>query len=519
MNIVQNASDDVRGQKFGPEMILGEKLNNPYSLSNMQVAYESLVRTKYGEDEEVEQLKANHLYVRFLPKDSTDVRLLQNLNLDLFDFPLDYDVLVYGDHYHDPSIPLSDFTWQYTVVKPDFSFPKIQYEVLDECFIPDDDECTKAFYSGFASELEMAAFTNSELPEKYNPTADTKAFGLGVKPSGYISLSKGSYSETVRGVKVRCWCFVNISSGFTDNKGKYEIKNRYICNPNYAIVYENENDFAIWGNLAFLSPALHSIGNHSNRGYNYKLEIRYDKNAWHWGVVNNAAYDFYEMCKTEGINTPPEDLRIWCWGAAENSSASMGRHLTLSRSGCDLVAFAEATIGNALFGAAAILTEAIKIALPDITVGLKDMDDCSHYADIYATTWHELTHSIHFRHVGEFVWGKYIGFIVSSKLKGKDVYGDGTENSTGMRICELGESWAYANERLLYDRKFTYKSVGRSNWFGPSITSLFSLMDDETLSMADIYCCLSKDVLSIDELKQKLLMTYPDKYEQINEIL
>lgn len=56
VNIVQNASDDVRGQKFGPEMILGEKLNNPYSLSNMQVAYESLVRTKYGEDEEVEQL-------------------------------------------------------------------------------------------------------------------------------------------------------------------------------------------------------------------------------------------------------------------------------------------------------------------------------------------------------------------------------------------------------------------------------------------------------------------------------
>ena len=42
----------------------------------MQDAYESLVRTKSGDDVNVASLKANCLYVRFLPKDSTDIAIL-----------------------------------------------------------------------------------------------------------------------------------------------------------------------------------------------------------------------------------------------------------------------------------------------------------------------------------------------------------------------------------------------------------------------------------------------------------
>jgi len=47
--------DSAEDQKFGPEIVLGEKLNNPYSLSNMQAAYESLICTKSGEGAEVEK--------------------------------------------------------------------------------------------------------------------------------------------------------------------------------------------------------------------------------------------------------------------------------------------------------------------------------------------------------------------------------------------------------------------------------------------------------------------------------
>ena len=115
INSVQTPKiDTAEEQKFGPEIVLGEKLNNPYSLSNMQAAYESLVRTKSGEGIEVEELEANWLYVRVLPKDSTDVSFLIDSGLELFDYPLDYEIEVYGNSYHDPSIPEDEITWQYT---------------------------------------------------------------------------------------------------------------------------------------------------------------------------------------------------------------------------------------------------------------------------------------------------------------------------------------------------------------------------------------------------------------------
>ena len=149
MNSVQTPEiDTAEEQKFGPEIVLGEKLNNPYSLSNMQAAYESLVRTKSGEGAEVEELEANCLYVRFLPKDSTDVAILQNLKLELFDYPLDYDITVEGNTYHDSTLPEDQITWQYTTVKPGFSFPDIEYQILEECYIPEESEETK---SGYAS--------------------------------------------------------------------------------------------------------------------------------------------------------------------------------------------------------------------------------------------------------------------------------------------------------------------------------------------------------------------------------
>lgn len=75
-----------------------------------------------------------HLYVRFLPADAQQYRLLGDRDdLELFDFPLDWEIIESGDYYHDPTIPEDQFTWQYAVVEPDFEFPAgIQYEVLEE---------------------------------------------------------------------------------------------------------------------------------------------------------------------------------------------------------------------------------------------------------------------------------------------------------------------------------------------------------------------------------------------------
>lgn len=53
---VQAYSTGTVNQLWGAEMVLGKKLNNPYSLPNMQAAYESLAHTKSGDGIPIDQL-------------------------------------------------------------------------------------------------------------------------------------------------------------------------------------------------------------------------------------------------------------------------------------------------------------------------------------------------------------------------------------------------------------------------------------------------------------------------------
>ena len=81
----------IGGSNRGRKTILGEKLNNPYSLSNMSSSLTSLSSTR--SEFAGASIKANALYVRFLPQNMEDVAYLENQrSLTLFDHPLDYEL-------------------------------------------------------------------------------------------------------------------------------------------------------------------------------------------------------------------------------------------------------------------------------------------------------------------------------------------------------------------------------------------------------------------------------------------
>lgn len=81
------ANDDIEPQGM---IVLGKKLENPYSLKNMKKAYENLKNSgqlKSGSVEDFE-ITATHLYVRFLPEDTNDLnKLWADKSIELFDFP------------------------------------------------------------------------------------------------------------------------------------------------------------------------------------------------------------------------------------------------------------------------------------------------------------------------------------------------------------------------------------------------------------------------------------------------
>ena len=135
------ASRTPDGEVYHEMIQLGDKLEDPYTVANMQEALTKAYPTKAGRI----QIEATDLYVRFLPADDGEMSLLKDLGLYLLDHPMDYSILREGDYYQDPSVGEEAITWQYAVVPKNFVFPPdIRYELLDECFFAENMPSTKA---------------------------------------------------------------------------------------------------------------------------------------------------------------------------------------------------------------------------------------------------------------------------------------------------------------------------------------------------------------------------------------
>ena len=164
-------------------IVLGDRMEDPYSLENMNAALASVYPTKAGRVD----LQATDIYVRFLPKDQEEYRMLLNSGLVLFDHPIDYQIIKDGDYYHDPELPEDKITWQYAVVRPDFDFPsRIRYEILDQCYIADNDPAVRSGGDIDWDLVEREAYRISGNEELILP--DPKALSAVDRPSGRITV-------------------------------------------------------------------------------------------------------------------------------------------------------------------------------------------------------------------------------------------------------------------------------------------------------------------------------------------
>ena len=112
--------EDIEGNEIRHDMIvLGDRLEDPYSVENMEKALDAVYPTKAGRV----PLKPTDYYVRFLPSGEDEYDELVASGLMLVDHPVDYRIVREGDYYHDPDIAEDKITWQYAVVDKDFKFP------------------------------------------------------------------------------------------------------------------------------------------------------------------------------------------------------------------------------------------------------------------------------------------------------------------------------------------------------------------------------------------------------------
>lgn len=516
-------------ETVGQAIVLGDCQPNPYSLKTMQQALDSLLATK-GLSETI-TLEPTDFYVRFLPRDTTDFNTLTALGLELFDYPLDRELLCDGGFYHDPSIPEGEPTWQYTTVRAKIASSGISYEVvavpgedapcveidipqmvgtkyecedgafqgtfkatlLDECYIPEHASVpTKAGdFVVDPEELERLAFSISgwEVDE-----VDTKATSKKYQAAGriYVDESKG-VRKSINGVKIRVHCSVKYETTYADSTGYfYTTKNFKKNKANVAVIFNNEKDFVIWENCNYFTPAKYTFKDVSLSCAVNKTIPTTAEDSWRSSIINNTAYEYYCECERTGVSVPPKNLKILSRKNNTWSSAPMLHHMKGYR------------IGFSLFGP--LVASYVLAGLPDLFIINKNVP-----TSLKSHVWHELSHASHFSDAGEPVWSKYINHIVNASAKRQDTYGDGKAGTDREKICELGEAWANASEKM-YNRDAYIDYY----WFKNAANALFDVMDSGTLSRPELFSSVTS-VNSIDDLFDHLVLNQKDKERGITE--
>jgi hypothetical protein len=501
---------------------LGKKLENPYSVENMRKAYQELISSGVLKSSPIVTIETTHLYVRFLPKDTAEYFFLErNYDLLLYDYPLDYEITHDGSYYHDPSIPQDQFTWFYTTVGSDFEFPDVAYQILAECFIPqddgteDEDEDLKSASFSVYDKIEDLALQNAgylDIAKNYGAYDDLKGLSR-QRPKGTIQVwdNRAGRLVPVRGVTIRCQLGVNIHKGTTDANGYYSVDGRFRLGPHYRMFFQPNNGTYLIRNvpqaIALRESHSYGFGYHNKRGHSRNISA--SSSAAPFCIISNAAFDYYAWCRANSISLPPNNITIWATGWLGRSAPMMSKvHHS------NWLKFFEATFLSQ--GATQNYPLLINGVRPDITLNVGDS-----HLNIYRATCHELAHASHFSQVGSSYWVSYISYIILNwSTKHPSLYGDRTIPNSG--VCGVGEMWGFYVGGLLATRQYAGTHFnGVDNWFEPRI--LRQLTNNaqswlprlsRPLTEKQIFDCLTRDIRSHEQFKNRLIL----RYEREDEI-
>lgn len=283
------------------EMVLGRKLENPYSIENMKKAYLSLKKVDNSIKDYI--IKENFLYVRFLPKNKGEFDILnKDESIDIFDYPLDYEIIKVGNRYKDKNLQNEQFSWYYCAIPIDFEFPKnFKYEILDKLFLPkgNGNDIIEKNRKTVINDVEfLDLLENESLNLTGNLTQTKKGRINSYIPSGTITMQDDQRGEVpVIGCKVQTRVWFSTETAITNNTGYFNIGVQYNNDANFSIKWSRA-DFDIYD-----SPSGQAYYNGPKQNDPWILNINNGKSKT-FATVHRAAYEYYYNTP-EALSVPP----------------------------------------------------------------------------------------------------------------------------------------------------------------------------------------------------------------------
>jgi hypothetical protein len=311
---VSNAGAPVdqarKGDDEGP-MIIGEQLKNPYSVANMQKAWDSLLTwDETGITQGVQlNIQATHLYVKFKPQNEEELSALKrDTTIAYYTYPLDHAIVRQGHYYHDPAISPELPTFQYAAVPVGKDLPNVSYDVLAHLFIPDE------YKDGVEGPLGnndglIEALVETALVMTGNLEVGRIASGAGARvsnnskwrPAGVVQVldnsSTPNFNRPMTGVKVKARRWFTTHTGVTGTNGHYSVDGQFRRPANYNLDWER-HDFAI--RRGWLAGA-HFNGPHQRGDWN---PIWNHGEQMHYARIFMAA-ELYYYGHIFGLRRPP----------------------------------------------------------------------------------------------------------------------------------------------------------------------------------------------------------------------
>ncbi|MDR2814301.1 MAG: hypothetical protein LBB79_06575 [Prevotellaceae bacterium] len=539
---IANQNDDQPSasieQRAIQPVILGKQKENPYSVQNMQIALDSLraYANAVGDDElhsnagihtkslNALTIGATDLYVRFLPQDSAGYDMLtQDSTLELFSYPLDYEIVQAGDYYLDPSLPDSTYTWLYAVVKPGYQPPQgVAYEVLSNLFLIENSEgyteeviteteesaqtkstgsspkgvidnnlrralvATSFVLTGNGGELrkDESSAPGNPLMKRQVTTCKRSCILWGrvcwtscntrYYPEGYIRVNTPSGNVGLKGVKVRTSRWFYYITMRTDASGYYSSSSSYYDDilignsANYDIFFDGANGSNSWtfsktlfGALCFWTSS-YGAGSHSPNGHS----MTFYTNSDYWGraVLHNAIYDYITYARADGISLPPNSLDI-----ASKESDKLTSSAPLLNHHFDYSYFTASMIATICAGPLGVWLSVFGwLASPDLI--LRYNKTLNSYNEITAIAWHELTHASQLQRMksengkswASGYWSTIVYQEAKNELTKETPYA--SKGGDDWQAIALAEGWANYRQWDLARRYLRWNTLTYRDW-------------------------------------------------------
>lgn len=459
---------------------------NPYSLNIMRKAYSDLHPLTKDDPEALDSLvQPNYAYIRFLPADSLEYQALCDSELELFSYPLDYEIIGDVSDYHDPTLPEDQITWQYAVVPLNeegeliFGEPMIpEGEILEEIYIPGNHD----------TELEDRAYEiigNGTIPNENNKTFLGRIV--------YKDNEGDVQEKGVKGIKVRARNFLKIRTGYTDSLGRYDINGygdlKY--QPRFELRFENVYGAKIGHGFRLIMPSTMDMQGVAS----CKIDKRTNFKYWKLAVVNNAIYDWYRRSEEENLPSPPENLYSWVFEGSKHMGATIMLHhgLLAETNVSDVISWFFLTMGLDGIIYDTILNALITIIGPDISI--TTFPSISEQ-ELYLTAYHELVHTSQFTKAGYSWFAEVFNYELWQIITSGGINPYGEENMNGSGPCGVAEAMAYSVDGFL--RGTSHSSIDNL-WLESYVDSLIIYQNRNGLTLSKMFENLTPNTENIQE--------------------